>query len=134
MFYWIKYVNYIKLFKIQGTGCDNVNVLFMWSQSNGLLIYLFIYFFFFTYLNSGTFPVFNTFEKKMVKSLVKILWSFGITLFIRLMLLFFITYIWQLWLIKIIQSSAGENAKGNVMCIAIIMTHQWLTVFPIWHC
>ena len=35
---------------------------------------------------------------------------------------------------QIIQCSARENAKVNDMCIVIIMTHQWLTLIPIWHC
>ena len=30
--FWIKFVNYMKLFKIQGTGCYNINFTFISSQ------------------------------------------------------------------------------------------------------
>ena len=123
LFYWIKFVNYIKLFKIQGTGCDNVNVPFMWSQNNGPLIYFFNLFefwhvssFYFIWEKDG-----KVFGKNTVKFWHNIIYKVNAFVF---------HYIWQLWLIKISQSSAGENAKGNIMCIAIIMTHHWLTIFP----
>ena len=35
-----KYVKYIKLFKIQGTGCYDVNVTFTWSPKDDLLQFI----------------------------------------------------------------------------------------------
>ena len=55
----------MKLFKIQGTGFYNINVTFISSQKYGLLNK--------SNLISDTFSVFPSFEKKMVKFLVKIL-------------------------------------------------------------
>ena len=36
-FYWIKFVKYIKLFEIQGTGFYDINITFISSLKNGLL-------------------------------------------------------------------------------------------------
>ena len=36
-FYWIRFINYIKLFKIRGTGCHDINVTFLSSPKDGLL-------------------------------------------------------------------------------------------------
>ena len=36
----MKFVNYSKLFKMQGTGCYNINVIFMSSQKDALLKYV----------------------------------------------------------------------------------------------
>ena len=45
-------------------------------------------------------------------------------------------YIWQLWLIacKNYSKLYTRKYKNNIMCITIIMTYQWLTSIPIWHC
>ena len=40
LFYWINFVNYIKLFKIQGTRCYDVNVKFLSFQKDDLLKYV----------------------------------------------------------------------------------------------
>ena len=37
MFYWINFVKYIKLFKIQGAGCYDINVTFISSPKDSLL-------------------------------------------------------------------------------------------------
>ena len=34
--YWINFLKYIKLFKIQGTGCYDTNATFMSSPKDGL--------------------------------------------------------------------------------------------------
>ena len=48
-FYWIKFIKYIMLLKIQGTGCYNINVIFILSPKDGLpefLKFLHVYSFF----------------------------------------------------------------------------------------
>ena len=39
-FHWIKFVKYVKSFKIQGTGCYDINVTFMSSPKVGLLEFI----------------------------------------------------------------------------------------------
>ena len=40
LFYWLKFVKYIKLFKIQVTSCYDVNVTFISSPKDGILEFL----------------------------------------------------------------------------------------------
>ena len=79
-------------------------------------------------LNSDTFAIFAAFEKNIVKFSVKIPAAFWHNIPSRVN-----TFVLH-YLIKITQSSAQENTKSNIMCIAIIMTHEWLTLSQIWHC
>ena len=65
--YWINFLKYIKLFKIQDTGCYDTNATFMSSPHLQKMVFKNL-----SNLNSGTFPIFPAFEKKMVKFLVKI--------------------------------------------------------------
>lgn len=36
-FYWIRFINYIKLFKIRGTGCCDIDVTFISPPKGDLL-------------------------------------------------------------------------------------------------
>ena len=70
-------------------------------------------------VNSGTFSVFPAFEKRMVKFSVKTPWRSDIVLLVSY---------------KSYSTFCTSKCKINVLCIAIRMTHQWLTLIPIWHC
>ena len=64
LLYWINFVKYIKLLKIQDTGCYNINVTFVSSPKDGLLEFVK-----FEFRHVSSFPCF---EKEMIKFSVKI--------------------------------------------------------------
>ena len=127
LFYWIKFVNYIKLFKIQGTGCYNINVTFISSQKDGLLKYVECEF-------RHVFS-FSCIWKKDGKVFSKNTVTFWHNIACKVNTFVF-HYIWELRLIayKSYSTFCTSKCKINVLCIAIRMTHQWLTLIPIWHC
>ena len=90
LFYWIKHVKYIKLFKIQGTRYYDINVIFILSPKDGLLEF---FKFEFRYVTSFSCiwkrggEVFGTNAMAFWRKLAYMVNSFVFH------------YIWQLWLI-----------------------------------
>ena len=107
----MKFVNYSKLLKMHGTGCYNINVIFMSSQKDALLKYVE-----FGFWHTFSFFCIWKYDGKVFGKITGKSWPnfpYMVNAFAYMVNAFVFHYVWQLrlLLIQIVESSARENAK-----------------------